>query len=629
MAEVTVGSDFAGYRIEAVAGRGGMGVVYRARQRRPDRLVALKVIVPELSQDPGFRTRFDRESEIAASIEHPNVIPVYQADEHEGQLFIAMRYVEATDLRLLIEAGLGAERAARIIAQVGSALDAAHARGLVHRDVKPGNILLSSTSDQDHAYLTDFGLAKEIGATEGPTRTGQWVGTLDYVAPEQIEGRGIDARTDVYSLACVLYHVLTGRKPFERDSEVAKMWAHMNEPPPSALEAAPDIPGELDQVVRRGMAKDTDDRYPSAGDLGRAAVAASQGLTVPRAERSVATGAAAPTVGAGVPPTVAAPTRPRRRVILAVAGVLAVAAVAGILVLALGGDEEPELAGTVVGDPIPVGKGPTAITVGGGSVWVANLKSNDVTRIDAKTARPAGKPIPVGGQPYGVAVGEGSVWIALLEDNQVVRLDPRSGKRTGAPIAVGRGPSDVAVGFGAVWVANYDDDTVTRIDARSGRVEGDSIPVGDGPTDVAAGEGGVWVANVEDDTLSRINPQSNEVLGGAIPVGQSPESVAVGEGSVWVANLKADKVTRVDPKSNQVEGAPIAVGERPDDLAVGEGGVWVVNLDGDTVMRIDPKANRLVGKPVEVGDGPATVDVGDGYVWVGDFRADSVERIQP
>ena len=188
MAGLTTGSVFAGYRVEEVAGRGGMGVVYRARQARPDRLVALKVVAPEFAADPGFRTRFEHESQIAASIEHPNVIPVYEAGEADGLLFIAMRYVEGSDFGQVVDDGIECAAAVQIVDQVARALDAAHARGLVHRDVKPKNILISLSGSRPHAYLTDFGLTKRAAVSGGMTRTGVWVGTLDYAAPEQIEG---------------------------------------------------------------------------------------------------------------------------------------------------------------------------------------------------------------------------------------------------------------------------------------------------------------------------------------------------------------------------------------------------------------------------------------------------------
>jgi serine/threonine-protein kinase len=274
-----------------------MGVVYRARQKHPDRIVALKVISAELAEDPQFRTRFQTEATIAAQIEHPNVIPVYAVGEVDGLLFIAMRFVEGMDLRAVLaeEGRLEPERAASMIDQVAQALDVAHAHGLVHRDVKPANILVASSGAREHIYLSDFGVTRRIaGTSTGLTSTGAFIGTIDYVAPEQARGERVDARADIYSLGCVLFHCLTGTVPFPADNELAKLYAHGSQPVPSVLERKPDLPVELDAVVARAMSKQPENRYQSAGDLGRAAVAASSGRTVSLAERTVAVGAAAP-----------------------------------------------------------------------------------------------------------------------------------------------------------------------------------------------------------------------------------------------------------------------------------------------------------------------------------------------
>src|SRR5436305_1782760 len=307
MAQLEPGTVIGGYRVEQIAGRGGMGVVYVASQLRLHRRVALKVIAPELAEDPGFRERFQHESEIAASIDHPNVIPVYEAGEHEGLLFLSMRYVDGTDLRALIRSDerVPARRAAYVVFQVGQALDAAHARGLVHRDVKPANILIAAPGAGDHAYLTDFGLTKHAESQSGLTKTGQWVGTVDYVAPEQIEAKQLDARTDVYSLGCVLYHALTGQVPYPRDSEIARVYAHLSEPPPYARALVPELPYEIDTVLQRALAKAPRERFPSAGDLGRAALAAAEGERVAEPERTVAAGPAAPTAAAATAPRAA------------------------------------------------------------------------------------------------------------------------------------------------------------------------------------------------------------------------------------------------------------------------------------------------------------------------------------
>jgi serine/threonine protein kinase len=289
------GDRVAGYRIERPLGRGGMGVVFLAEQIRLRRKVALKLILPELAEDDEFKRRFERESQLAASLDHPNIITVHEAGEIDGALFISMRYVEGRNLKQLIaqEIRLDPRRTTELVSQLGSALDAAHSHGLVHRDVKPANVLVSGGGPSEHAYLTDFGLTKHVSSASDITRTGQWVGTLDFVAPEQISGGPLDARVDVYALGCVLFQMLTGRVPFPRDSDVAKMYAHLHELPERVSELVPGLPPEFDTVVERALAKQPGARYPSAGDLARAALAAGQGSHPTAPERSVAAGAAA------------------------------------------------------------------------------------------------------------------------------------------------------------------------------------------------------------------------------------------------------------------------------------------------------------------------------------------------
>jgi pSer/pThr/pTyr-binding forkhead associated (FHA) protein/tRNA A-37 threonylcarbamoyl transferase component Bud32 len=288
-----LGTVFAGCRVEEVIGHGDMGVVYQAEELALQRRVALKLILPEHSQDDRFRERFRRESKVAASIDHPNVIPILEAGDENGVLFISMRLVEGTDLRELIaaEGRVAPLRAARIVRQVGAALDAAHARGLVHRDVKPANVLLARA---DHVYLSDFGLAKREEEAGGLTRQGSIVARAEYVAPEQIIEDRVDALTDVYALGCLLYEALTGEAPFEGWTEGPAIMAHVNAPPPSPLERRPDLPPQLDEVVRRAMAKQPSERYPSAGDLGQAALVAVGELRRAGTESVVATGDAAP-----------------------------------------------------------------------------------------------------------------------------------------------------------------------------------------------------------------------------------------------------------------------------------------------------------------------------------------------
>jgi hypothetical protein len=291
VAELQTGSEFAGCRIEAVLGRGGMGVIYRATELRLGRPVALKLIATEQASDPDVRERFEREARMTASIEHPNVVPVYGAGEEHGHLYLVMRFVPGTDLHHLLgkEGRLAPARAASIVAQVADALDAAHAAGLVHRDVKPANILINN----DHAYLSDFGITRVQASDTRITDSGNWIGTVDFMAPEHLRGEPTDARADVYALGCVLFTALTGTPPFRRDTVPVTITAHLHEPPPRPSETA-GVPATFDAVIARALAKAPEDRYPSAGDLGRAARAAAAGEWVSTARGSVATGAATP-----------------------------------------------------------------------------------------------------------------------------------------------------------------------------------------------------------------------------------------------------------------------------------------------------------------------------------------------
>ncbi|MEU6276463.1 serine/threonine-protein kinase [Streptomyces populi] len=263
-----IGRQIAGYRIEREIGRGGMAVVYQAKDLRLDRTVALKLLAPELARNDTFRGRFTHESRVAAAIDHPHIVPVFEAGETDGVLYIAMRYVAGRDLRHLLdrEGPLTVTVAARIGIQVASALDAAHDHGLVHRDVKPGNILVAQGTDSDHpehVYLTDFGLTKKSLSLTGFTSVGQFVGTLDYVAPEQISGKPVDGRCDVYSLACVVYETMAGRPPFRRDDDMALLWAHQYDQPPALSTVRPGIPDAVDAVLAKALSKSPDDRYDS------------------------------------------------------------------------------------------------------------------------------------------------------------------------------------------------------------------------------------------------------------------------------------------------------------------------------------------------------------------------------
>jgi serine/threonine protein kinase len=265
---LAAGSRIAGYVIEEQIGRGGMAVVYRASDPRLSRPVALKILAPELTGDAAYRQRFLREMRAAAAVDHPHIVPVFDAGEADGALFIAMRYVSGQDLRRLLdtERKLPAARVVHIVAQVASALDEAHSRGLIHRDVKPGNMLIGTVAGSgqpDHVYLSDFGLSKPALSSANLTLTGQFLGTIDYMAPEQVEGRPLDGRADLYSLACTTFEMLAGAPPFNRDQGLAVMWAQLSAAAPSLRAERPDLSPAVDQVIARALAKSPDDRYPT------------------------------------------------------------------------------------------------------------------------------------------------------------------------------------------------------------------------------------------------------------------------------------------------------------------------------------------------------------------------------
>jgi YVTN family beta-propeller protein len=650
--DLAPGDEFAGHRIEGVAGRGGMGVVYRALQLDLERHVALKLIVPSLAEDPEFRERFVRESRAAASIDHPNVIPIYYTGEHDGLLYIAMRYVEGSDLRTVVraEGRLAPPRAARIVAQVGTALDAAHARGLVHRDVKPANVLLGT---EDHAYLTDFGLTKRLqSAGAATTRAGGWVGTLGYVAPEQIRGERTDARSDVYALGCVLFHALTGEPPYQRDRDEATLWAHLNDPPPSVTARAPDLPVPFDDVIARALAKDPADRQPSAGDLGRAALAAAGERAPGGPERVVARGAAAP---GGEQPTVASPdqsptrpapapppqrrARPRRWAWPLAALPLLVLAGIALAQLSGGGNgagttpgappagETPatEAPAGRVADRVTVGGRPNEVVVAGGSVWALRTRNARVAVLDPANGRRRARSPRVGALPAAAAAGFGKLWVGRQRDPALVSIGLSSLRRTGGEIPL---PTDgkvvaVATGERGVWVGiRGTPGRILRIDPRT-RSVAKSIEMPGGVQDIAVGAGAVWVIARRANVVTRIDVRDGEQR--EFQVGRRPAGVAVGEDGVWVTNSEDDTVTRIDAGSFNTE--TLTVGRTPYGVAVGGGAVWVANRIGNTLTRIDPRTVERRGRSVRVPGNPYALDVRGRQVWVTSLGRGTVTRV--
>ena len=585
--EGTEAREIAGYRIESEIGRGGMGVVYLATQAFPERRVALKVLSPHLAADPAFRERFVRESNAAASTEHPHIVPIYGAGESGGELYIAMRYVEGTDLRSLLEreGPLTPDRAARICAEIAEALEAAHERGLIHRDVKPGNMLLDG---REHAYLTDFGLIRRTHVDTGITKTGQFMGTIDYVAPEQIMGGELDGRADVYSLGCVLYECLTGAPPFRRDSEVATVYAHLHEAP-APTDGSRGVVSPVEAVAVKAMAKRPQDRFQTASEMADAL--------------------------RGMGPSRGAPSWRRRRFRAGIAAAAAVA-IAAIATASSMDDDDP------VSTP---STGPTA----GESIPLNSLARIDAEtgEISAPTAVPAiGQLTLYGGLPL-VEVGEAGVWV--LSGDAVTHVDPDDSSVVDT-ISLGSsvlGSDSLAVGYRTVWVG-----TVPGI-ARIDPIDDEHLrPVrlfdqlgGYNGVEVALGNSSVWAAT-GDGELTRVDPQTSEPTG-SNDVGQNVSGLDVGFDAIWIVDELVETLTRVDAATLEADD-PFPLAGEPNDVAVGAGAVWILDSTAGVVTPFDPTSGRP-GSPVRVGLDPTDLAIGLDAVWVANHGEGTISRIDP
>jgi streptogramin lyase len=657
MAELGPGTVFAGHRIEAVAGRGGMGVVYQATQLALDRTIALKVIAAGLLDDQAVRNRFVRESKVAASIDHPNVIPIYYAGEEHGIAYIAMRYVPGDDVRSLVRrvGPLPHERAAHIIAQIGSALDAAHSAGLVHRDIKPANVLLAA---DDHVYLTDFGLTKHALSVAGTTKPGHWVGTLDYVAPEQIRGERIDARADVYASGCLLFYMLTGSVPFAREGDEARLWAHLSEPPPKPSELVDGLPNAFDDVIERALAKHPDERYQSAGDLGRAAMAAATGRTPQERERLVAKGAAAPveseTVTAAVKPLteikpqhhseaetlLQPPEKPRRRrqhMLLAAALLAAVAVgVGGAVALGLGDEEQtpsqPSAAkpdGPRVVSEITIGERPNVVRSFGDTVFVGSRRQDRLQMVAMKSGEILPDAPKVGPGASDGAFGFGSLWVPLTESNRVVRLDPRTGRPNGKSIAISH-PSSVAIGKDAVWVVitpgRGAPDTLVKLDPRTGeRLASVKYPAG--IASLAPTPDGLWVADRRRARIQSVDLKTGVPKDSTRVGSNDTEDLVYHDGALWAATPEDNSVYKVDLDTH--DKISVTVGGRPRQLAIGNGHVYVTNYSSSQLYILDEESGEVLGNPLKLAVNPYSISVEpDGKtLWISSVAQNKLSKV--
>jgi YVTN family beta-propeller protein len=596
IAEDRIGTELAGYRIERVLGRGGMSVVYLAHDSRLKRNVALKLLSPELAEDESFRVRFLRESQLAASLDHPNVVPVYEAGDVAGLLYIAMRYVPGTDLRALLraEGALAPERALMLVSQVASALDAAHERGLVHRDVKPSNVLITGRPGKEHCYLADFGLSTST-SDRSVADPGKIVGTIDYVAPEQIRDVEVDGRADVYSLSCLLYECLVGDVPFRRASDVAVIYAHLEEPMPKASERAAALPATVDAVLERGTAKLPDERWQTGAAL------------VDAASSALGDGAA----------KVRVRRRSRRRGMAAtLAGVAAVAA--AIAAVMLGGGEPAlaqsdslvriDVSGGTAAAGLDVGERPTAVTVCGGSVWITT-RAGTVVQVDPTTLAP--HEVRVTGTPSDVTDVGDIAAVVSGPPERVTMVDAQFGQISGVvEIPDARLPATAVASGRDVWVANP---SGRRLDllAPPYTASTGSVPLPGAPQLVAAGERAVWAVGGR--TLWRVDPRTLRRVA-SVRLTFAPAAIDAGRGGVWLADASRDAVVRIDPAAVQPP-RRIEVGDAPTAIAVGADAIWVANKADGTVSRIDPRRNRVV-ETIKVGAEPVDVVAGLGSVWV-------------
>jgi YVTN family beta-propeller protein len=597
--EFAIGSEVAGYRIEELIARGGMGVVYRATHLGLERPVALKVIARELADREGFRERFLRESRLAARLDHPSVVPIYDSREVDGELIVAMRLVKGGDLRQSIdrEGPLPTARALDLLAQVADALDAAHAAGIVHRDVKPHNILVEG----DRAYLSDFGLAKAFDES-GAGGTASVVGTAHYMSPEQWRGDSIGPAADVYSLGCVLYEAITGIAPFGREED----------------DPAPTMPLGVDAAIRRGVAKDPADRYRGAGEL-IAAARAAQGsdlrptavLSRDRSERTTVPGPSQSFFGR-------IGGRATAWLLGGVAIILVTIVVAALFLLL--GD-----AGPSVSAPIRIGQPPLRVSVGAEAVWVTSERNGTLTRLDPETGEKVGRPIVLEPGIVGVAVGSKWVWVTDPRHRELLRVDPRT--RHVRRIRLNSEPGAIALGGGRVWVADRDGRGIAAVNPEGGRVYRSGLPPHTAPLRLASGAGGLWASSAATGEVRRID-LGTLAVDEPIPAGRGTAGLTVAQGLVWVADSRGGTVSVVDPAIHQVRDQ-IELGGRPGGIDAGNSTVWVADTANGTVQRIDIADREVEGDPIGVGPEPGAVSVGADAVWVANNGDGTVTRIEP
>jgi len=662
----------AGYRVERELGRGSSGVVYLARDEHLDRPVALKVLPAEVSDDERFRARFLRESRVAATLDHASIVPIYAAGETEGRLFLAMRYVEGGDLRGVLEreGRLDPDRALRLLAPVAEALDAAHDGGLIHRDVKPGNILIGPG---DRSYLADFGLAKHAATVNSLTRDGIFSGTVDYVAPEQIQGEELDGRVDTYALACVLFEALAGRPPFERDSDLAVVFAHLKQPPPSLSALRPELPAALDAVLARGMAKSPDERPRTAAQLIADARAVAGGGEVER-ETGVAQlrtfliadvrgytrytqqygDEAAARLASRFAELTQAVVRAHEGRLIELRGDEALVvfesarnALRAAVALQAAVDGEDMARGVGVGldagEAVPVGKGyrggalnmaarlcslaePGEVLASEAVIHLAR-KVDGIRYIQGRMERLKGMEQPV------------RVVEVVPQERAVARLRTLRlrlhGRRwpfvaaAAAAVIVAAVAGLVLRGSGSSQLSSLR--TVAVFDGGGQYVGG--VPTGVDSFAEQYYDGAVWSLNAGG-SLAKINPKTRQIEQ-PVSVGDDAGWTA-GGGSIWVNSADQPYVTRVNAQYGSTSRillprAGLQDGDDPMGTAIafGAGSLWVSQNGGSTIARIDPADGKLLRRYDTADIGVSLLRFGDGALYAVNQQDGDFERIDP
>jgi ABC-type transport system substrate-binding protein/tRNA A-37 threonylcarbamoyl transferase component Bud32 len=589
--DVVAGTVIAGFRVESLLGEGAMGTVYVAEETTTGRRVALKLLAPELASDERFRARFLRETEVAASLADPHVVPTLASGEEDGILYLAMALVEGSDLRKLLrsEGRFAPQRALDVIGQVASALDTAHAAGLVHRDVKPANILVEQTDDDEKAYVCDFGLARHVTSVSSLTSDRGFVGTIDYVPPEQVEGGTVDGRADVYSLGCVLFECLSGERPFDRESELSVLFAHLNDPPPRITELRPELPAAFDALFETALAKSPDQRYASCGELVQAAGAAVQGKVLARRRRI------------------------RRHALAALGtGVLVAAAVAGTIVATRGAPRGATPAG------IPLSLRPSALNL-----------------VDARTHRvvdhvDVGTQVPVADTSWNEVFTKHAAWVLLDADQPLVRIDLRTHKLTvpkGLPWSPGAAapwfPGSITSTRKSVWVAEDGGPELLELDADSGKVlRRVTVQGGQSEGGIAYGAGSLWL--VSGNGVIRVDPKTGRIVHRPFPVrGISGMRLVFADGALYAARQGNGLVVKIDPGANRITHQPLH--GWISDLVVGGGSVWVSIVPGG-VYRLS-KDDLSLRQTLSAGPDPEQISFGGGALWITDPNTGSVSRV--